>query len=161
MLIFSRRGNLAAPWSASVALRSPCGLPRPTRSCSSGTTRRCRSGASSGGSSGRRSLTISSCSSRSTPSQTSRVCLLHPGLFPILRTHIRAARANAQDGRRRCSVKMWHSTNVVFSIVVWIVQQEAEAKRREDRLRADSAKGNEARARQEAMRRESGLSSSS
>lgn len=76
MLTFSLRETPAARWSASAALRSPCGLPRPTRSCSSGTTRSCRSGVSSGGTSGRRSLMTLSCSSRSTPSRTSRVCLL-------------------------------------------------------------------------------------
>ncbi|KXJ93753.1 hypothetical protein Micbo1qcDRAFT_158618 [Microdochium bolleyi] len=41
---------------------------------------------------------------------------------------------------------------------IWVVQEEAERKKREDRLRQEAAKGDEAKARQEAMRRESGLS---
>ncbi|KAI1488397.1 CBP4-domain-containing protein [Biscogniauxia mediterranea] len=44
---------------------------------------------------------------------------------------------------------------------IWTVQEEALRKKREEVLRQDFAKAEEAKARKEAMRRESGLSSSS
>lgn len=40
---------------------------------------------------------------------------------------------------------------------IWIVQEEAERKKREDKLRQDALKDGEAKARQDAMRKESGL----
>ncbi|KAI0838165.1 CBP4-domain-containing protein [Hypoxylon sp. FL0890] len=44
---------------------------------------------------------------------------------------------------------------------IWIVQKEAETKRKEEMLRQDSLNAEEAKARKEAMRRESGLPSNS
>lgn len=45
--------------------------------------------------------------------------------------------------------------------IVWVVQEEAARKQKEDALRRDYAVAEEAKARQEAMRKESGLSSDS
>ncbi|OTA56810.1 CBP4-domain-containing protein [Hypoxylon sp. EC38] len=44
---------------------------------------------------------------------------------------------------------------------IWMVQKEAERKKKEDMLRQDFLDAEEAKARKEALRRESGLSSSS
>ncbi|KAI1140649.1 CBP4-domain-containing protein [Hypoxylon sp. FL0543] len=44
---------------------------------------------------------------------------------------------------------------------IWLVQQEAERKRKEETLRQDFLNAEEAKARKEALRKESGLSSSS
>ncbi|KAI1077506.1 CBP4-domain-containing protein [Whalleya microplaca] len=44
---------------------------------------------------------------------------------------------------------------------IWVVQEEAARKRKEDMLKQDALRAEEAKARQEAMRRESGLATSS